>query len=44
MITAISGADITATFAYVHDSGVAVTPLWSFYYDIGYNDRVGVAA
>lgn len=44
LITALSGADITATFAYVHDSGVAVTPLWTFYYDIGYNDRNTVAA
>lgn len=44
LITAISGADITATFAYVHDSGVAVTPLWTFYYDVGYNDRGTTAA
>lgn len=44
LITAISGADITATFAYPHDSGVAVTPLWTIYYDCGYNDRGTTAA
>lgn len=44
LITAIAGSDITATFVYVHDSGVAVTPLWAFHYDIGYNDRGTVAS
>ena len=42
-ITNISGSDVTAVYGSAHDAGTAITPLWTFYYDIGYNDRGNVA-
>lgn len=44
LITAVAGNNITGTFLYSHNNGTAVAPLYTFLYDVGYNDRGTVAA